>query len=437
MSAGIELYREAKKIIPGGTQLLSKRPEMFLPDQWPAYYQKAKGVEVWDLDGNKFIDMSIMGVGACILGYADDEVNAAVIEAVNKGSMCTLNAPEEVELARLLLAGNPWAGMVRYTRTGGESMAVAVRIARAYTGKEKVVFCGYHGWSDWYLAANVRSRENLNEHLLEGLAANGVPRSLGGTAIPFKYNDIQALKKIVEGHQGEIAAVIIEPVRYQTPVENFFNEVREIARQSKAVLIFDEITSGFRIRVGGAYQDYQAEPDIVVYGKALGNGYPIGAIVGRTAVMNSAQDSFISSTFWTERIGPAAAIRTLQKLREKEVPQHLGILGRLAKDGWRQAAARHGLAIEVVGLDPIATFHFEYGEKTAAIHTLFTQEMLRRGYLASKQFYVSFSHTEEIVQEYLSAVDDVFGLIRAAIDGDRVEKLLLGPIAHSGFKRLN
>lgn len=410
---------------------------MFLPDQWPSYYDRAKGVEVWDLDGNKFIDMSIMGVGACILGYADDDVNKAVIDTINKSSMCTLNAPEEVELAKMLIEVHPWAGMVRYARTGGESMAVAVRIARAHTGKEKVIFCGYHGWSDWYLAANVKSKNNLNDYLLKGLSSKGVPMSLGSTAMPFRYNDTEELGRVVAENQGDIATIIIEPMRYQKPANNFFDDIKRIAKENRAVLIVDEITSGFRIRIGGAYENFDIEPDIVVYGKALGNGYPIGAIVGRKEIMNSAQDSFISSTFWSERIGPTAAIRTLQKIKEKNVCEYISKMGKLVKDGWTKHAEKHDLKIEVMGFDSLASFHFKYEDKAQAVHTLFTQEMLRRGYLAAKQFYASYSHTEGIVNKYLKAVDEVFGLIKGAIDKDNVEELLEGPIAHSGFQRLN
>jgi len=180
MGKSQELYRKAKKIIPGGTQLLSKRPEMFLPELWPAYYDKAKGCEVWDLDGKKYIDMSTMGVGSCILGYADDDVNKAVKSAVDRGNMCTLNAPEEVELAELLLKLHPWAEMVRYARTGGESMMIAVRIARAKSGKDTVLFCGYHGWHDWYLSSNLADEKSLDGHLLPGLNPLGVPRALKG-----------------------------------------------------------------------------------------------------------------------------------------------------------------------------------------------------------------------------------------------------------------
>ena len=218
-NAGISLWEKVKKIIPGGTQLLSKRSEMFLPDGWPSYYSKAKGVEIWDLDGKKYIDMSIMGVGACILGYADNDVNTAVHRAVDAGSISTLNCPEEVDLAELLLKLHPWADMVRYAKTGGEAMAVAVRIGRAHTDKDIVAFCGYHGWHDWYLAANLADNKNLDGQLLPGLEPKGVPRGLKGTALPFNYNNLNELERIVE--KNDVGVIVMEPLRITNPHTDF------------------------------------------------------------------------------------------------------------------------------------------------------------------------------------------------------------------------
>ena len=198
--SGQQLYVKAKQLIPGGTQLLSKRPEMFLPEQWPSYYSKARGCFVWDIDGKKYCDVTISGVGACLLGFADPDVNEAVKKTVDHGSMATFNAPQEVELAELLCDIHPWANMVRYARTGGESMAVAVRIARTYSGKDKIAICGYHSWSDWYLAANLSADGSLDGHLLPGLEPNGVPRALAGTALTFRYNQIEQLEAIVAEH---------------------------------------------------------------------------------------------------------------------------------------------------------------------------------------------------------------------------------------------
>jgi len=414
--------------------LLSKRSEMFLPDQWPSYFRRAKGVKVWDLDGNSYIDMSYMGIGACVLGYADSDVNRAVKKVVDQGSMCTLNSPEEVELAELLLQLDPWAEQVRFARSGGEAMAIAVRIARGFTKKDTVAFCGYHGWYDWYLAANLADDKNLDGQLLKGLKPLGVPRGLKGTAIPFNYNKIDELKNIVKNNN--IGVIVMEPVREHEPKKGFLNDVQEIARKIGAVLIFDEVTSGFRMRVGGVYPLYGGKPDIVVYGKAMGNGFPISAVVGKKNIMDIAQESFISSTMWTERVGPAAALATIRKMQTDNVPQHLVMVGKLITKEWQQSAKVHGLNIQTFGIPVLPTFTFDYGKDNQALHTLFNQEMLKRGYLTTKSVYVSWSHTEKHVKDYFVQVDEVFGIIKKALETSSIDKLLEGPVVHTGFQRL-
>ena len=434
MSTSQELYKKAKDLMPGGTQLLSKRPEMYLPDQWPAYYQKAKGVDIWDMGGNKYTDMSIMGVGACILGYADDDVNKAVKDAIDAGSMTTLNCPEEVELAELLIKLNPWADMVRYARTGGEAMAVAVRISRTCSGKDRVAFCGYHGWHDWYLSANLADDANLDGQLLPGLDPAGVPRGLAGSSIPFNYNRIDELEKIIEKHD-DIGVIVMEVIRHHEPENDFLINVRKIADEIGAVLIFDEITSGWRLNVGGVHALYNVNPDIAVYGKAMSNGYPMAAIVGKEDVMDAAQSTFISSTYWTERIGPVASIATINKMQENNVPSHICKIGDLIRVGWEKLAQEHNLKIHTEGISPLPAFILDYDE-SQALHTLFTQEMLGRGYLASKSVYVSYSHNEQNVERYMENVGEVFSILREAIDQNNVNELLKGPVAHAGFKRL-
>jgi len=248
-SRSVALYGKARKLIPGGTQLLSKRPEMYLPEQWPSYYSRSQGAAVWDLDGRRYLDLSNNGVGSCPLGYADPDVNDAVKQAIDSGSMTTLNCPEEVELAELLCELHPWASMVRYARTGGEAMAIAVRIARAKTCRSRVAFCGYHGWSDWYLAANLAEADSLGRNglLLPGLQPAGVPRELTGTAYGFRHNHADELKALVNKHRGEFAAIICEAQRGDKPIPGFLEEVREIANNIGSVLIFDEITSAMRL----------------------------------------------------------------------------------------------------------------------------------------------------------------------------------------------
>jgi glutamate-1-semialdehyde 2,1-aminomutase len=433
---GIDLYEKAKKIIPGGTQLLSKRPEIFLPDQWPAYYSNCKGVEVNDLDGNTFIDMSICGVGACILGYSDPDVDSAVKRAIDQGTMSTLNCPEEVELAELLCELHPWAEMVRYARAGGEAMSVAVRIARAATGRDRVAFCGYHGWHDWYLASNLADDSNLDGQLLPGLDPSGIPRALGSTAIPFHYNKPETLDEVVSEYEGKLAAIVMEPVRHSEPDEGFLKYVRETADRIGAVLIYDEITSGWRMNAGGIHLLHGVSPDIAVFAKGLSNGYPMAAIIGIRSVMEAAQRTFISSTYWTEKIGPVAALATIKKMMSENVPEHLNETGNQVRDIWAKTSEEYGLNIHIHGIPPLSILSFDYGEKSQILHTLFTQEMLNRGFLASKAFYATYAHETEHIEAYGQAVREVFKIIADAARYNNTEQLLKGPVAHSGFKRL-
>ncbi len=432
---GNKLWKKAKKIIPGGTQLLSKRAEMFLPEYWPAYFQKAKGCEVWDLDGNKYIDMYSMGIGSCILGYADPDVNKAVKKVINEGNMCTLNSPEEVELAELLLKLHPWAARVRYARTGGEAVAQAVRIARAYTGKDKIAFCGYHGWHDWYLAANLADDKNLDGHLIEGLNPKGVPEVLKGTALPFHYNKIEELKKIIFENK-DIGVIVMEPIRYQEPKNNFLQEVKKIACDINAVLIFDEVSSGFRFNIGGAHLKFKIYPDIAVYAKGMSNGYPMAAIIGRKKIMESAQDTFISSTYWTEKTGPAAAIATIKKMIKINAPQKLEKTGKYLMENIAELAQKNNIKMEISGFPALMHFSFKYGDQNLAVQTLFTQEMLKQGFIASSGIYVSSAFKKNHINKYLKSVNKVFAVLKEAIDKNTVYKLLEGPVASTGFKRL-
>ena len=431
---GIKLWNEAKKIIPGGSQLLSKRAEMFLPNQWPSYFKKAKGVDVWDLDGNKYMD-TWASIGACILGYADPDVNKAVKKAVVSGSISTLNSPEEVELAKLLCKLHPWAKMVRYARTGGEAMAVAIRIARTHSKKDKIAFCGYHGWQDWYLSANLASDKNLDGHLLPGLEPKGVPRRLKDTVIPFHYNKIKELKRVVSKNK-DIGVIVMEPLRGHKPENNFLQKVRKIANQAGAVLVFDEITIGWRLCCGGAHLKYGVNPDIAVFAKGISNGFPMAAIIGKEKVMQAAQTSFISSTYWTEKIGFVAALSTIKKMINKKVPNHLNKIGNLFIKDLKKIADNNGLKLKIFGLPPLFHFSFDCGKDSQAIRTLFTQEMLKRGILASGGVYVSYSLKEKHAKKYIKAAEEVFSLLKKAIDQNKIYDLLKGPIAHRKFERL-
>jgi len=434
---GPDLYLRAKRRIPGGTQLLSKRPEMFLPDNWPAYYRRAKGCTVWDLDDRAYVDFTSCGIGCCLLGFADETVNAAVTRRIADGSMCTLNSPDEVELADLLCRLHPWAEQVRYTRCGGEAMAVAVRIARAATGRSTVAFCGYHGWSDWYLAANVGARTALNGHLLSGLDPAGVPPGLGGSALPFRYQHIEELEAILAAHPGGIAAIVMEPMRLEAPRGDFLVRVRQLADRHGAVLIFDEITAGWRSHHGGIHLTLGVNPDIAVFAKGISNGFPMAAIIRPPPGMGAPRQAFISSTYWTESIGPAAALATLARLAETEAIAHIRQIGTQTAAGWRALAERHGLKLRHAGIPALCSFAFDHGADSLPLMTLFTQEMLARGFLANGLFYPTLAHTPAIVESYLASVDAVFAVLRAHLDRQDVASALRGPVAHTGFSRLN
>ena len=430
-----DLYAAAKRLIPGGTQLFSKRPELHLPGHWPAYYQRAKGCEVWDLDGNHYIDASYMGIGACILGYADEDVDAGVKQAIDAGSMTTLNCPEEVELAQVLCDIHPWAQMARFTRSGGEAMVVAVRIARARTGRDRILFCGYHGWHDWYLAANLADDKSLDGHLLPGLEPKGVARCLAETAMPFEYNDLDTFLGLLAQSRDNLAAVVMEPTRNHFPEDGFLETIREQTTKAGAVLIFDEITAGWRLNLGGAHLKFNVAPDIAVFGKAMSNGFAMAAVIGTPDVMDAAQEAFISSTYWTERIGPVAALATIRKLKERNVSEHLIQAGKNVQTGWSEAAKKQNLKISVGGMYPLSHFSFEY-EKPLVLKTLFTQLMLDQGFLATTAFYAAYAHQAEHIKQYLAAVDEAFGQIAQALQDDSCEKRLRGPVCHSGFQRL-
>lgn len=431
-SSGVAAYLRALEIIPGGTQLLSKRPELFAPGVWPAYYKRAKGCRVWDLDEREFIDMSIMSVGACTIGYADDEIDESVIRAVRSGVTSSLNCSEEVELAELLREIHPEMEMVRYARSGGEAMGMAIRIARAKTRRDKVLFSGYHGWNDWYISANLSDNAALDGQLMPGLEPNGVPRGLSGTAIAFTPEDKKDLEECIGRLKGDLAAIVIEPARGAEQSEDYLAFLKEMAKSCGAVLIFDEITSGFRMCNGAIYRRYGINPDIAVIAKGMANGYAMSAVMGTREVMIAAEETFISSTNWTERVGPAAALATIKKYRRDEVSLVLIERGNMVKRIWKDCAQKNGLEIEITGLPSLAAFSFkEDADKKKS--TFFTVEMLKRGFLAFRQFKPSQSHSLEDIAEYSVAVDKIF----AEMKGIDFTKSDMGyELQQQGFKRL-
>jgi len=435
MKKGQKLWKKAIEIIPGGNGLLSKRPARYAQELWPVYFSEAHGVTVKDLDNNRYIDMAQMGIGSAILGYSNERVNEKVKTAIGRGINTTLNTPEEVYLAEKLLELNPFAGGVKFARTGGEAMAIAVRIARAFSKRDKVAFSGYHGWSDWYIAANLSSEGNLDDHLIPGLRPLGVPKHLFGTAIPFRYNNIEEFFEVIKNN--DIGVIVFEGARYDFPNSDFLAEIQKVAKQKGIITIVDEITSGWRMTDGGVYKLNGFEPDIVVYGKAMGNGFAISAIIGKTEVMRMAQESFISSTFWTERVGFVAALETIKILTEEKSWEQLIKIGTYIGEKWQEKASKHGLRIQITDFKPLISLKFDYGESNNMINTIFVQEMLKRGYLASTSIYVSTAHSIAIVDEYIEQVDKVFFLIAQSITSNKLETLLEVSLMDQGFKRLN
>lgn len=430
-----ELYCHAKKRIPGGTQLLSKRPENMAPGVWPAYFREARGCEVWDLDGKHYYDMTTNGIGSCLLGYSDSHVNAAVLRRIHLGSMSSLNSPEEVTLADRLCELHPWAEQVRFTRTGGEACAVAVRIARATTHRNRVAICGYHGWHDWYLAANLGESDELKGHLLPGLDPSGVPTQLRDTTLAFSYNDLPSFQKIMQTYGSSLAAVIMEPCRSVDPDPGFLSYIREETRRNGIILIFDEITIGWRLYFGGAHLHFGIYPDIAVFGKALGNGYPIGAIIGTSESMEGAHYSFISSTYWTEGVGPAASLATLEKMNSIDVVNHIAKVGTMTKQAWETSGKKYGLPIEVNGFPCLAHFGFQ-SDESEKLRTIYTQLMLKKGFLAGCSIYPTMAHTDDIMSHYFDAIDKVFQIMAESLHAESIDSLLEGKVAHSGFTRL-
>ncbi len=433
MKKGQKLYRHAKKVILGGNMLFSKRPELFLPEHWPTYYSKAKGTYVWDLENKKYLDM-ICTPGPNILGYSNDLVDKEVIKYLKKGNMTTFNCPEEVELAKKITKIHSWSKMVKFTRSGGEANAISIRIARAASRKDKIAVCGYHGWHDWYLSINLSGKDNLKEHLLPGLNPNGVPKNLKQTVFPFQYNDIESLKKILKKH--DIGTIKLEVARYTKPNIDFLKEIRKIANKKKIILIFDECTTGFRRNLGGLHLATGVEPDLAMFGKAIGNGYAINAIVGKKKIMESAEDSFISSTFWTERVGYVAGNTTIEIMENSKPWKNLIKMGKLYKDGCLNLAKKHNINLQVTGIDTINYLNFEKN-KNQIYKTFITQEMLKEKILSSNLIYLNTCHKKNHMNLFLKNLDKIFKNIKKNELNGNLKSKLKGPISHNTFKRLN
>ncbi len=414
---GYALYREALERIPGGTQLISRRPDIYAPGLTPPYVRRGKGARFWDLDGNEYLDL-MMCVGASILGYADDAVDAAVIAQIRDGTAFSVSSPLEIELARELAAIIPCAEMVRYCKGGGEANTIAVRIARGYTGRDKVLFCGYHGWHDWYLAANLESDDVLDTHLLPGIRPQGIPRGLAGTALPFRYNDLSSLEAQLNRHAGQVACIILEPARGASlPAPGFLEGVRSLATAHGAVLIFDEVVTGFRLAPGGAQERFGVVPDMATYAKAISNGYAMGAVAGRRAVMQVASEMFISSTYWSDAVGLAAALATIRELRRRDVHARIGAFGSAFQEVFNALAKEHGVPLHAAGLPQLIGIGYTDLDATLRrpLKDYYVQELTRRGIFGSLSVNPCAAHGDTELDEIEHALREIFPLLRAAL----------------------
>tara|TARA_R100000027_G_scaffold37442_1_gene27547 strand:- start:29709 stop:32057 length:2349 start_codon:yes stop_codon:yes gene_type:complete len=409
-------WSDVKTRVSCGTGLMSKRQEQFDPSSWPTFYSRCNGSEVWDLHGKRFIDFA-GGVGAIALGYGDEDVGRAVNRQIAAGTYCTLVNPAEDTLAKKLLGLHPWAGRVRFARGGGEAMAVAVRIARGATGRSGVAFCGYHGWQDWYLAANLSDDSALDGHLLPGLQPLGVPRELKGTAAPFRYNDLSSLREAIQQLGGRPAAIVMEPMRSQLPKDDFVEKAMEMAHEAGAVFVLDEVTSGIRFGFPGAHVRLGLDPDIAVYAKAMSNGFPFGAIVGRKDVMDAVNGSFISSSYWTDGVGTAAALACLTKVEEEKVSPWLWETGSEFQEGLRSVASRHpDCHLQVGGMPPSPSLTFSIGSEATSAKKLMIRSLLQKGFLSSSQLYLMRAHSDSQRESFLAALDDTLGEIDREIE---------------------
>ena len=432
LSTGQKFWKRAQTVIPGGTMLFSKNPDLFLPGKWPAYFSKSKGCKLWDLNNNVYDDVAFMGVGTNTLGYCHPNIEKKVIKVLKKGTMSTLNSIEEILLAEKLISLHPWSEMARFTRSGGEANAVAIRIARAASGRDKIAVCGYHGWHDWYLSSNINNENSLNTHLMSNLPINGVPKNLKNTVFTFEYNNFEQLKKIVK--KNKIGAIKMEVKRTSDPKNNFLNKIRNLATQNNIVLIFDECTSGFRQTYGGIHKFYNIEPDMAIFGKALGNGYAINAIIGKRNIMEQSQKSFISSTFWTERVGSTAALETLEIMDKTKSWKEITSTGKKIKKIWKRLSILHNLDLKIQGIDAVPNFYFN-SKNNLEYKTLITQEMLKKNILASNMIYCALPHKEKILKKYFDILESIFYKIsKVEKDQKNVSDYLHSEVAKSGMR---
>ncbi len=402
--------------IPGCAQTFSKAPISFVQGVAPAFLAREKGPYVWDVDGNRYIDF-ILGLGPSILGHADDVVNQAVRDQMELGVSFSLPTPIEVELAEKLCEVIPCAEMVRFGKNGSDVTAAAVRVSRGFTGRDKVARCGYHGWQDWYIGSTNRDL--------------GVPKAVSALTLVFPYNDLTALDALFRANPGEIACVIMEPHGFILPEPGYLEGVREICRANGALLVFDEVVTGFRIAQGGAQEHFGVVPDLACFGKAMANGFPISAVVGRREVMELFEQVFFSGTFGGETGAMAASLATISELRKRDGFAKLWKYGAQLQQGTQRLIEANGISesVDCPGLPPWTTIRIRgFGEQeTLELRSYFQQECVKRGILTLGSHVLSVAHDAAVIEEALAAYEEVFPLLADSIRGHDAGRRLEGP----------
>jgi glutamate-1-semialdehyde 2,1-aminomutase/spore coat polysaccharide biosynthesis protein SpsF len=420
-----ELKRKAEALIPSCTQTFSKGPTQFTQGTAPVFLARGKGSRVWDVDGNEYIDYP-MALGPIILGHDYPAVSAAVTRQMRDGTTFSLPHPLEIEVAELLVESIPCAEKVRFGKNGSDATAGAVRAARAYTGRDVIACSGYHGWQDWFIGTTTRNR--------------GVPRAVRRLTQPFEYNRIETLERIFAEYPGQVAAVIMEPIGVALPRDGFLQKVQQLARREGALLIFDEVVTGFRLALGGAQDFLKVTPDLACFGKALANGYPLSAIVGRRDVMDLFDEVFFSFTFGGEALSLAAAKATIAEMREKNVIAHLWEQGRRLKDGYNTLAKQFAVAdiTECVGLPPrsAAVFRDKTGAESLLLKSIFQQECLKRGVLFSGGHNLCFSHSLGDVDHTLRVYRAAMEILRQAAESGDPSRFLEGKPVEPVFRAM-
>ena len=414
-------WERAQGLIPGGTQTLAKGPTQYVDGVAPKYLRRGRGARVWDVDGNEYVDLS-MAIGPLVLGYCYPAVDEAIRRQLAEGITFSLMHPLEVEVAEQIHALVPSAEAVRFSKTGADVTSAAVRLARAYTGRPKVLCCGYHGWHDWYVAVTDR-------HL-------GVPPDVRDLTYTFEYNDVASLERALD---AEVAAVILEPVVFDEPAPGFLAGVRERCTQNGSLLIFDEMWTGFRLATGGAQVYYGVTPDLTTFSKAVANGMPLSVLCGRRDVLALLErDVFFFTTFGGEALSLAAAQATLQELVTREVPAHLAAQGQRLKDGYNRIARALGIDHYTRCVGPAARSLVTFDSSGGApleLKSLVQQELLRRGVLWGGTHTMSLSHGDEEVAQVLAAYEAALPILGEAVREGRVAQALRGAPIQPSFRR--